>query len=122
MEPHRWLPLEANPDVSAGLGGGEELLGAREGGLPACLPVGEKEGRRMAEGENLGPLRAQDRGVSGGWWGQGVGKVLASGYSRGLNSLLFSAFFSGHESGKQLLFEVIFSLSAVLGPSPFVFM
>lgn len=61
MEPHRWLPLEANPDVSARLG-----EGGREGG--------------WRRGEGSGPLRVQHRGLRDGWWGQGAGELLACGF------------------------------------------
>lgn len=88
MEPHRWLPLEANPDVSTRL---RRAAAGCAGGLPACLPActaagGREEGWRRGEGrrgEGSGPLRPQRGGLRDGWWGQGTGEVLARGSNWG---------------------------------------
>lgn len=58
MEPHRWLPLEANPDVSARLGGGGGIAGCAgaSAGLCAGLLEGRRKEGRTAEGR--GPRAA----------------------------------------------------------------
>lgn len=112
MEPHRWLPLEANPDVSARPG--QWGAAVCEGGCPPdSLPaVGLAGGWRRGEGRGL-------RAPPGCIASEGVVVWLEEGLipwiRLSLNCLLFSAFFAGHESGKKILFEVVFSLCS-FGP------
>lgn len=114
MEPHRWLPLEANPDVSARPGPWGAAVYA--GNCPPdSLPAvgwGEDGGRERAEGS--GPRRTT---APLKWWlvVAEMKEGLLPWIRLGLNFFLFSAFFSGHESGKKLLFEVTFSLCS-FGP------
>lgn len=60
MEPHRWLPLEANPDVSARLGGWVW-----------------REGGRMAEGRGLGAAPGSASRAEGWLVGAGSGGALS---------------------------------------------
>lgn len=100
MEPHRWLPLEANPDVSAA-GGWLGVAAERKGA--ACEGGGGGVGCWIWL-----------------WGGGGWGWVpaLRLHYARNLSPFLL--FFSGHQSGKRLLSEVaLFPCGS--GTSPFIF-
>lgn len=80
--------------------------------------MAERRGEERARGRSGLSVAPASASRAEGWLvGAGNGGSLSPRVSLGS-----SAFFSGHESGKQLLIEVSFSLSAGLGPSPFIFM